>query len=800
MTNYFLSDTSSLVYAYRAGGSQLLDTYMDVAKAEGYELAISNTVRLEIRNGPLNRELLAYIADRQIPVLEAPDTERELRAATDPDERSRLAKNAGERSLIEIAAREHTQGRDTVVWSDDKHFVSPQIQRQLQRELPGLQTTTTAELLDRSYRDGFIAEAEYKQHLAGYQNQPVFKDSPRLNSFDTALSGAVADLAEGDASVRAPGGQRGYASAQLLIGEVPRNTLIRSGGLLATGADLTASATRVAELLEQDNPAAAQSEASHAVARNVGGWLGGSAAAATVGTSGYLPAAIVVADAMLMSKAFDKAVDLKENRDITRQTDRQGVVWTFDGRNWVREERIDKTADGRDDPVEGRLGAGYEKARELGAYASARAVELALAKTPRPQDPFDVPAGPGDRRGLDNQNWRRDPETEQWQRLVKTAVTGAGERGVYQQQIATPERAAELNREAVVRIQHNIANGRESVAAAYLESHAAQRSRDFVEVPSAVQWARPRPDEAQGSDGQRYRRGADGEWSGGGRVAQGNLALELDLTQAAREPSLQRFDARIAALEARPAPTEQQRQQNQLLHQYRVTGERTELTPQWQRAIELAVQRTREQHGIAGPGALQLQPRDGAYGADSAVAHYRRGVDGVNRLVAVTSTEEILQARQQVLAQDAQRAPPSKPDAAQTPQHVRPDARHEPEPPVDLSRFPREDRAMIAKIRASVPDGVTDEQLAAGVLAAKRNGIRDADNLGPVGVVGATLWMDRTVPGFHTGVNLAQPAPPLQDTLRDTLRFDQEQAQLRTQEREREQHHERQAGATRAQP
>ncbi|MBO7942072.1 hypothetical protein JTP77_040175, partial [Streptomyces sp. S9] len=70
-----------------------------------------------------------------------------------------------------------------------------------------------------------------------------------------------------------------------------------------------------------------------------------------------------------------------------------------------------------------------EKARELGARASVTAVELALGKAPKPQDPFDIPASPDDRWGLDNQNWRRNPETEQWQRQVKTGVTGANDRG-----------------------------------------------------------------------------------------------------------------------------------------------------------------------------------------------------------------------------------------------------------------------------------------------------------------------------------------------------------------------------------
>lgn len=261
MANYFLADTSSLIYAYRAGGPQLLDTYMEIAELGQHKFAISRTVETEIANGPLKNELGQYIADRDIKILTAPEVEQQLASAIHPEDFDKLSKNAGERSLLEIATREHAEGRNVVIWSDDKHFASPQIQRQLQQELPGLQTKTTAELLDQSLRDNFISEAEYRQHLAGYRTQSVFQESPRLNSFDPSLFGAAADLAEGDVSLRAPNGQRGFASTEFLIGDSPRHTLLRSGGLLATGIDVSLSARRVADQLDQNNPTAAQSEA-----------------------------------------------------------------------------------------------------------------------------------------------------------------------------------------------------------------------------------------------------------------------------------------------------------------------------------------------------------------------------------------------------------------------------------------------------------------------------------------------------------------------------------------------------------
>ncbi|MCC8535934.1 hypothetical protein LN474_02775, partial [Xanthomonas codiaei] len=213
-------------------------------------------------------------------------------------------------------------------------------------------------------------------------------------------------------NLRVPRGQRGVASMEVLLGNASASTLVRSGGLLATGADAVLTARRSAELLEQSNATAAQSEVQHAIARNAGGWAGGASTAAAIGGSGFVPAALVVGDALLMSKAFDNGADLLDNRAIYHQTDKAGVEWQFNGRNWQREAAIDLAQDGRRTSGEQPVVASYEKSQELGALANAKAVELALGKVPAPQDPFNLPARASDQVGLDNQNWRRNPTTE----------------------------------------------------------------------------------------------------------------------------------------------------------------------------------------------------------------------------------------------------------------------------------------------------------------------------------------------------------------------------------------------------
>ncbi|WP_401747559.1 XVIPCD domain-containing protein [Stenotrophomonas muris] len=462
--------------------------------------------------------------------------------------------------------------------------------------------------------------------------------------------------------IRSPRSQQGGATLDLLLGEASTSQLIRSGGLLASGADAVITARRTSQLLEEGNGTAAQSELTHALARNGGGWIGGMATASVIGTSSFVPAAIVAGDALLMSKAFDKGADLLDNRAVYRQTDNADVTWQFDGRNWQRQAVMDSAGGGLGNPAERSVGASYEKARELGAYAHVKAVELALGKAPPPQDPFSIPAKDGEGR-LDNPNWHRDAQTEQWTRQVKIGVSGANDRGVYETQTASPERANELNREAVQRIENNIANGKAAIAASYLETYAATRASDFVPlVPEAVEQARARPDAIQGSDNQLYQRDEEGQWHHAGQIAQGNMALELELTRTIQQPSLDQFNQTIAALDARPLPSAAEVNQNEVRHSYYAAG--VALSPAWEQAIALATARTREQHGITGATLQELGPvAEGNAGASRPITHYQVGQDGVARAVATTSTQELQAAWNEVRARANEQAPlPDSPE------------------------------------------------------------------------------------------------------------------------------------------
>lgn len=529
---------------------------------------------------------------------------------------------------------------------------------------PGERDAFAREVAGRMEMRLAVSEAEQAGRLTlsdattARVRQTLLDDLPAIGK---AREG-IYDLAEASPSHYKPVSQRGFATTEMLLGEASTSQLIRSGGLLASGADAVITARRTSQLLEEGNGTAAQSELTHALARNGGGWIGGMATASVIGTSSFVPAAIVAGDALLMSKAFDKGADLLDNRAVYRQTDKADVTWQFNGLNWQRQAVMDSAGDGLGNPAERSVGASYEKARELGAYAHVKAVELALGKAPPPQDPFSIPAKDGEGR-LDNPNWHRDAQTEQWTRQVRIGVSGANDRGVYETQIASPERANELNREAVQRIENNIANGKAAIAASYLETYAATRASDFVPlVPEAVEQARARPDAIQGSDNQLHQRDEAGQWSHAGQIAQGNMALELELTRTIQQPSLDQFHQTIAALDARPLPSAAEVNQNEVRHSYYAAG--VALSPAWEQAIALATARTREQHGITGPTLQELGPvAEGNAGASRPITHYQVGQDGVARAVATTSTQELQAAWNEVRARANEQAPlPDSPE------------------------------------------------------------------------------------------------------------------------------------------
>ncbi|PPU01516.1 peptidoglycan-binding domain-containing protein [Xanthomonas arboricola] len=426
-------------------------------------------------------------------------------------------------------------------------------------------------------------------------------------------------------------------------------------GVAATAYDASQAGERVGTLLAQDNLTAARSEALHFAARGAGGWAGGAAAAAVVGTSGAGPVALVVADGYLFSAAADKAVTLWDNRQIYTQTDKQGVSWEFNGSQWFRQEKVDLPNDGVDAPQKQGMFALPEKARELNYHASGEATEQALGKV-QPSNPYVQPSSEADAAHLYARDWRHDPASGQWSRMIADDVD-RNDRPVWTVDPASPERSAALDQQAAQVVDANIARGPAAIAATYQAAYQRNGWDDFGPVPAAVQ-AALNPDSLQASDGKQYQRNTQGQWRHDGIAAEGNVPLELNAMRERLQPALEQHAQAMAQMPARQTPTPQQQDQANTEATYAAYG----VAPNAQTAgaIQLAVQKTREANGIdAATSSLALE-RDatGQYSVDSPIQHLTRDADGVVRVAATTSTDEIYQALGQVQSV-RQEQPPS---------------------------------------------------------------------------------------------------------------------------------------------
>ncbi len=280
-------------------------------------------------------------------------------------------------------------------------------------------------------------------------------------------------------------------------------------GVAASAYDAVQTGERVSTLLSQDNLTAARSEALHFGARGVGGWAGGTAASAVVGTTGAGPVALVLADGYLFSAVADKAATRWDNRRIYTQTDNEGVSWEFNGHQWLRQQKADLQNDGVDTSQKQAMFALPEKARELNYHASRTATEQALGKV-QPSNPYVQRSSQTDASHLYQRDWRHDPANGQWSRMMADAVD-QNDRPIWTVDPASPERNAALDQQAAQVVEANIARGPAVIAATYQAAHQRNGWDDIGPMPAAVQTAL-NPNTLQASNGGHYQRDAQGRW------------------------------------------------------------------------------------------------------------------------------------------------------------------------------------------------------------------------------------------------------------------------------------------------
>ncbi|MBL8263317.1 MAG: peptidoglycan-binding protein [Xanthomonadaceae bacterium] len=747
-------DANTFVYAYRAGGAELLDKYVRMAIMDDRKLAITRTVWGEIEKGPLGPDILSYVSERGLQVLEAKGTEAEVLA--DPRKR----KNAGERSLLEVAKEEYSQGRYTRLWADDRYFDSPQIMP----GHPGAKRVMSSALLDEAYEQGVVDAAEYRKFRAGYEAQAVFEPgkSPRLNKFRYAFpeldaaeidekslaapasdarhkvpdssvpelpdhpdrpaliaaedmdatrsatsveasgaeisatpparDAAASDAPEGARSVSQAGNvaidsaQPGAALRDVATESLDSPRLASSGDAVidlgavspddaprghphvrALGAGLAFEAAvtayewnetrqRAQVFLETlDNEGAAFDAYARQSAQTAGttvGTVAGGLTATALGAGSGGTFLLVAGDAYLFGKAADRLVDLWEQDRVRTQKDSESVPWEFNGRQWLRGDlRADLADDGRDMAQAQSLAALPDKARELSARASAVSVEQVLGRVPVPRGPFVQPAGGSP----DSGRWEYAAGRGVWEREVITAYDTNDRPSAIARVQADPEMAARLNAQAMQVVEANLRAGPAVIAAQYEIGHKARGYEQTVAgaQPPAVAKALD-PDLLQASDGKHYRRDAEGTWMHEGVAAAPNRALELELGRERLLPALEQHRVQIAGMPTWQPPTPEQQDRDMLRHAYLDKGWNREALPEMFEASYRAVQRTRAETDVtAATTSLVLgQDANGQYSLESPIHHLRRDADGVVRIAAVTTPDDIALARADVRGHD----------------------------------------------------------------------------------------------------------------------------------------------------
>jgi hypothetical protein len=479
------------------------------------------------------------------------------------------------------------------------------------RDIPNMDTDTQARLLERHTKlkvnEGVIARAEG----AATVDEAVRKGAPPARAPIPDVEGPE-------------------------LGRVRKMGAIAGLGTVVSLYDAKETGDRISTAFAQDNPVAARSEATQFLARGAGGAAAVFAPAAA-GLSGGPAMALVVADAYLLTKGFERLAERMDLSEIINQTDREGIKWNFNGRHWLRKDlEADLRVDGVDKPLDQNFTAAGEERRELDYRASMAATGQAIGKA-SPQNPFVQPKNDSDPSHLYSRDWSRSPETGQWSRMVADEVS-RNEAPLWKPEDASPTRAAELDRQASQVIDNNIARGPAPIAAYYQIVHQRNGWDRFGHEPDAVRTAL-NPNTLEASDGNQYVRNAQGLWSHGGEVAQGNLAVELETTRKRLVASVAQHQAQLAEIPAWKAPTADEKDRESLREM--LTNFDVNPSSEQFEAIYKAVERTRKAEGIdPAITSLGLKPsHDNYFSISTPIQHLQFDSKGVVRVVATTTVD-----------------------------------------------------------------------------------------------------------------------------------------------------------------
>lgn len=346
---------------------------------------------------------------------------------------------------------------------------------------------------------------------------------------------------------------------------------LAAAGTVAMAYDAATTTRDAARLVGQGNITGAESQVMHFGGRT-GGMFAGAAAGAEIGAvlgveSG--PGMLVTAGIGGIAGAVggDKLMDAVDRQSIYGQRGSDGHTWNMDAahpeQGWTRRatgpdlEQI-RTRQMRGEHVSETLRAQPALSDELNYKASGKAVELALAHPPTPRDPYTIPSSEHDARSLREAPWTREPTTHQWTRHVAEGLLDPKVMS-YRTDVATPSRAAELERASQAIIADNLDHSPRAIAEQYQTAYTQYGWQQHGAMPDAVTHALKTPTTTlQVSNGHTYTRDANGQWQTPGMLygtntAEGNLRNEFDATYARGQDRVASYSTTPPAVAQTPA-------------------------------------------------------------------------------------------------------------------------------------------------------------------------------------------------------------------------------------------------------
>ncbi|RRU11961.1 DUF2235 domain-containing protein [Stenotrophomonas sp. 278] len=665
-----------------------------------------------------------------------------------------------------------------IVHRSEEHMLIYQMDRKVDRSTPGGVNTLLA--------PDHIVQADGLPHavkplgsaVAGLKPSDVVIAPPNLDveqtaarlQFIEAAEKARAATIEQTSRVRVLGNTTAAVATTLEVADATRDyTQLRNeSNLTAAQASITRTTTT-----------AGMAWAGFQVGARVGGTLGpwGALGGGTLG-------------AAIGGVAGDKIADEVERNRIYTHRGSDGNDWTADPKHPEKGWTLDLPPLPGVEPVK----ASPALADELNYKAVTKATELAMGAA-TPNNPLKLAARQDDPHSSYGGDWVRNAAGTGWQREVNTDKPGLG-----RTQHASPERAAELDAQSSAITADNAARSPAVLAANFkvlYEQNDWQR-HSKSKLPEAVADALRHPERVVGSDGRRYARQDSGEWISESwlrnKHAKGDLRAELDLAFDAQRdhvqkvlderwnplrepttletvrvvPSPEQLAEQAATVKAdgpvvepqeakqperlsdtrHPGNAEFQRVLRQVHHaeagQGIKSGPHSEkiaaalLAEGERQGVQISRVRIAEQGQIEGLSASNPYSEAAAVRVDSTAAL---------KMTLEVHSREWADARSPHLAQ-------SGPVVERTAEQQR-----------GISALSIADQGMFARIRQDVPGHISDDQVMRALLDAKQARIADVARIDKVMMAGDRIFIAGTVPGFRSVTDVAQEAPPLQETV-----------------------------------